>query len=213
MPGTPGAIPSTPALPGTPGTKSAGAPAIPGNPQVKPASTPETPGTPLTPGTPAIPGAPATPGAKPPGLPAPSGTPGSKPSQGTPSSSGNNNFQQDCVDTHNKLRARHGSPPLIWNKQLEVHAQGWANHLANRNIFKHDIAGLTKYGEGENIAWFSTTGAGSFACSQAVQSWYNEVKDYDYQKGDAKTPGKQVLHFTQVSKLYILNTDVSFVYT
>jgi hypothetical protein len=43
-----------------------------------------------------------------------------------------------------------------------------------------------------------------FTCSQAVQSWYNEIKDYDYQKADAKTSGKQVLHFTQVSLLSVL---------
>ncbi len=73
-------------------------------------------------------------------------------------------------------------------------------------MFKHDIAGLTKYEEGENIAWFQgkeTKCVGKvtnecFTCSQAVQSWYAEIKDYDYQKADAKTPGKQVLHFTQV---------------
>jgi hypothetical protein len=87
-----------------------------------------------------------------------------------------------------------------------MHAQEWANQLAIRNIFKHDDAGLKKYEEGENIAWTQgkdTKCVGQltddcFKCSQAVESWYAEVKDYDYKKGDAKSTGKQVLHFTQV---------------
>ena len=104
------------------------------------------------------------------------------------------------------LRAIHGSPPLTWTKELEAHAQDWANNLATRDAVEHDTEGLGKYQEGENIAWFTgklakcTTEVKDdcFTCKEAVQSWYDEVANYDFQKGDANQPGKSFLHFTQV---------------
>ena len=129
-------------------------------------------------------------------LPAPS------PPPGTPY-----NFNQDCVNSHNKLRAQHGSPPVTWNKALADHAQEWVNNLAKRDAFEHDIAGLAKYQEGENIAWFMGKGkvcttkltSDCYPCSKVVQPWYNEVKDYDFVKAGAKSAGLPVLHFTQVA--------------
>lgn len=123
-----------------------------------------------------------------------------------PSTSKPYNFNQDCILTHNKLRAQHGSPPLAWSKELENHAKRWATNLATRDVFEHDIAGLKKYREGENIAWFigkeklCTTELRDdcYACSKVVQPWYNEVKDYDFVKGEEKSPGLPVRHFTQV---------------
>ena len=115
-------------------------------------------------------------------------------------------FSQDCVDSHNKLRALHGSPPLAWSQELTDHAQKWVDSLAKRDAFEHDNAGLAKYEEGENIAWFMGKGKvcttklmdDCYPCSTAVQPWYDEIKDYDFQKGAAKSPGLPVLHFTQV---------------
>ncbi len=111
------------------------------------------------------------------------------------------------MDSHNKLRALHGAPPLTWSKELANHAQEWVNNLAKRDAFEHDIAGLNKYQEGENIAWFMgkakvcTTELtdNCYPCGTAVRPWYNEIKDYDFGKATAKSPGLPVLHFTQVN--------------
>ena len=40
-------------------------------------------------------------------------------------------FEKDCLEAHNKYRAKHGVPPLKWNAQLKADAQTWANHLAD----------------------------------------------------------------------------------
>ena len=37
-----------------------------------------------------------------------------------------------------------------------------------------------------------------YPCNKAIKPWYNEVKDYDFAKGGAKSRGLPVLHFTQV---------------
>ena len=92
--------------------------------------------------------------------------------------------------------------------------------MAKRDAFEHDNVGLAKYEEGENIAWFMGKGkvctteitVDCYPCSKAVQPWYDEIKDYDFQKGAAKSPGLPVLHFTQVqycicsflNKFYVL---------
>ncbi|XP_028414933.1 uncharacterized protein LOC114538021 isoform X2 [Dendronephthya gigantea] len=192
--------PSTPAV--KPATQSPAIPAV--KPATQGPATPAAKPTTQSPSTTAV-----KPATQSPSTPAVNPTTPAAPAQGTPAAQASNqpyDFNKDCVTSHNKLRAVHGSPALAWSKELEVHAQEWANHLANRDIFKHDIAGLTKYQEGENIAWFmgkdkkcaGKVTSDCYTCGSAVQSWYNEVKDYDYQKADAKTPGKQVLHFTQV---------------
>ena len=45
--------------------------------------------------------------------------------------SGMTGFEKDCLEAHNKYRAKHGVPPLKWNAQLKADAQKWANHLAD----------------------------------------------------------------------------------
>ena len=42
-------------------------------------------------------------------------------------------FEKDCLESHNEYRAKHGVPPLKWNKQLQEDAQRWANILAQRS--------------------------------------------------------------------------------
>ena len=59
-------------------------------------------------------------------------------------------FEQDCLKAHNEYRAKHGVPPLKWNKQLRDDAQKWANTLAQRGdivyvyIFLFVFAALRK---------------------------------------------------------------------
>ena len=119
------------------------------------------------------------------------------------------NFNNDCINSHNTLRGIHGCPPLRWSTELESHAQDWANNLATRDIVDHDREGLQTYQEGENIAWFTGTLTkcttevkdDCITCKEAVQSWYDEIINYDFGKGDAKSPGTPFLHFTQVCLL------------
>lgn len=84
------------------------------------------------------------------------------------------------VSTHNKHRARHGAPPLVWDKTVAASAQAWAD----RCKFEHSSSGY-----GENLAW-------GFSSWQAVvDAWYDEQKLYDYKSHAWST---QIGHFTQV---------------
>ncbi|KAG0302243.1 hypothetical protein BGZ97_002434 [Linnemannia gamsii] len=88
--------------------------------------------------------------------------------------------QTIVLDTHNKHRARHGSPPLTWNAQAAQFGNNWIQACQ----FKHSGG---KYGE--NLA------AGYKDFKTAIDVWYNEVSKYNYNRpGFSPATG----HFTQV---------------
>uniref|UniRef100_A0A1I8PNM4 SCP domain-containing protein n=1 Tax=Stomoxys calcitrans TaxID=35570 RepID=A0A1I8PNM4_STOCA len=97
-------------------------------------------------------------------------------------------LQGRCLLSHNQFRELHGVKPLTLNKEMCDFAMEWAQHLAKKNKLKHRKK--NKYGE--NLA----LGTGSsYNVEDAVQSWYDEMENYDYKK-----PGfsAQTGHFTQV---------------
>jgi len=99
------------------------------------------------------------------------------------------NFEVECLNEHNKYRAKHGCPSLKLNKELSKFAKEWAQYLANSNKFEH----RSNSTYGENIYMASgkkVTG------KEPVQNWYSEVKNYRYggQDGFSSNSG----HFTQV---------------
>ncbi|KAG0321794.1 hypothetical protein BGZ97_010356 [Linnemannia gamsii] len=84
------------------------------------------------------------------------------------------------LNAHNTLRAKHGAPALTWDTTSAKHGDNWLKACD----FKHSHG---KYGE--NLA------AGYKDFPAAVQAWYDEVKDYDF-----NNPGfsGKTGHFTQV---------------
>ncbi len=62
--------------------------------------------------------------------------------------------ERDMLEAHNLARDQVGLPPLIWNESLVRDAEGWANHLAQRNLFDHASPEIRK-GQGENL-WRGT---------------------------------------------------------
>lgn len=121
-------------------------------------------------------------------------------------------FELDCLISHNKYRAIHGSPAMTLNRKLCNLAQDWAEvrnclqylmrlwkatsscgvfifkHLAQKNSLSH----RPNNDYGENI--YSSMNFDPTA-EQCVKSWYDEIKNYSYSK-----PGfsSQTGHFTQV---------------
>lgn len=114
-------------------------------------------------------------------------------------------FSQGCLDTHNKYRRQHGSPPLSWSKELQERAQAWADNLAVTGVAKHDYKGIEDNGEGENIGYFKPSrpkcqgkqSPACYACGETVKDWYDEIENYDFFTGKTVN-GKIYLHFTQV---------------
>ncbi|XP_031554982.1 uncharacterized protein LOC116291892 isoform X1 [Actinia tenebrosa] len=121
---------------------------------------------------------------------------------GATSSAEPKGFFKDCLDQHNKLRAKHGVPPLKWSKKLADNALRVAKMNADLGRMKHDPKNNN---EGENLAYFGPPQpkcegpkvGNCFQCREVVDDWYSEIKDYDFAAGKSRNGGV-VLHFTQV---------------
>jgi uncharacterized protein YkwD len=93
------------------------------------------------------------------------------------------------VDAHNRFRAKHCAPPLVWSKKLADVAQKWANTLRDKGcIFGHSPG--AKYGE--NLA-AGTQGA--LDPESTVGMWYDEISKYKFPNGGFSM---ETGHFTQV---------------
>jgi len=112
-------------------------------------------------------------------------------------------FERNCLEAHNKYRAKHGSPPLVWSESLAADAKKWVDELAATNQYKHDP---NRGPQGESVSFFTPPRPKCMgerkkecvACEEMVADWYNEVKDYDFNTGKGRNNGDVVLHFTQV---------------
>ncbi|CAL8239225.1 unnamed protein product [Gadus morhua 'NCC'] len=97
-------------------------------------------------------------------------------------------FQKEFLTTHNTYRQMHQSPPLTLSKDLNESAQSWADHLL-------DIGKMEHRSNGENIFYMSSSAPINLTGKEAVESWYGEVKDYEYNSPGCKD---NTDHFTQV---------------
>ena len=118
--------------------------------------------------------------------------------------------EQNCLDAHNHYRAKHGVPPLRWNKTLALAALKWANHLLHKEQnLVHDTKTMLRDHQGENLGKYVTNPVIPLCrktddpvtycknCWDMVKLWYDEIKYYDFTKGDGNGKGA-FLHFTQV---------------
>ena len=87
--------------------------------------------------------------------------------------------QRECIEVHNKYRANHGAPPLVFDQKLADEAQA----LIDKGVFKHsDWVELKN--KGAAFAWGSL-----FPTFTAViKNWHDEGLYYDYQTGNPKKP-------------------------
>ncbi|XP_064535158.1 Golgi-associated plant pathogenesis-related protein 1 isoform X1 [Drosophila montana] len=97
-------------------------------------------------------------------------------------------FEQEVLKAHNAHRAQHNAPPLELDGSLNKLATNWAQHLLANNRMEH----RQNSGYGENIYMAS---GGNLGGADAVDSWYNEINDYNW-----RSPSFQMNtgHFTQV---------------
>ncbi|KAF4524070.1 hypothetical protein B566_EDAN013018, partial [Ephemera danica] len=93
-------------------------------------------------------------------------------------------FEIEALKAHNEFRELHGAPPLIF------YANEWAKYLAGRNTLQHRTE--RTYGENLYAMWGSGINVNGRA---AVQSWYDEVKNYNH---SYPVFGMNTGHFTQV---------------
>jgi len=112
-------------------------------------------------------------------------------------------FNKLEIKKHNELRKKHHVDDLIINKELITIAQKHAEKIAKSKQFQHsnkkDRELKDHKGEwvGENIYYNWSSARPSYESGNASQSWYDEIKDYDFKKGGSSNGGV-VGHFTQV---------------
>uniref|UniRef100_A0A671QZS7 GLI pathogenesis-related 2 n=1 Tax=Sinocyclocheilus anshuiensis TaxID=1608454 RepID=A0A671QZS7_9TELE len=101
-------------------------------------------------------------------------------------------FEAEFLQTHNAYRKQHGAPPLTINKNLCRSSQEWAEYLLSISTLMHSSG---EYGENVYYAWSSASKRLTGQRREAVESWYSEIKDYNFSR-----PGftSKTGHFTQV---------------
>ncbi|KAM9778236.1 serotriflin-like isoform X2 [Syngnathus typhle] len=104
--------------------------------------------------------------------------------------------QNEIVNKHNTLR-RNVSPSasnmlkMSWNREAARNAQNWAN-TCSMNHSPASYREISTSGCGENLYMSSYKNS----WSNAIQAWYDEVKDWRYGVGSVN--GRVVGHFTQI---------------
>uniref|UniRef100_UPI00398F20F7 GLI pathogenesis-related 2 isoform X1 n=2 Tax=Pristiophorus japonicus TaxID=55135 RepID=UPI00398F20F7 len=99
-------------------------------------------------------------------------------------------FAVQLLKSLNEYRMKHGARPLTMNPLIGIKAEKWAKHLVTSRTLQHSD---TPYGE--NIWCQQGSASGQVTGQEAVDLWYNEVKNYDF-----ASPGfqKNCGHFTQL---------------
>lgn len=96
------------------------------------------------------------------------------------------NIEYPCIQYHNYLRSLHPGTPKFRrpSNRLQGYAKQRAYELASTDNFNHPSQ--SKYGENLYYSWGKEA-----TCWDALISWYNEIRDYDYNNPTYS-------HFTQV---------------
>ena len=89
----------------------------------------------------------------------------------------------------NKYRMMHAAPPLVLSLNLSEAATTWAMKNAEDNQELLDVN--SKYGQ----TMFSTGDIGGNVGKRAVESWYNQIRFYDFHSPKANL---KAAYFTQM---------------
>ncbi len=103
-------------------------------------------------------------------------------------------FQTEALAAANSYRAKHHAPPLVLDSDLTTYAKQRAASRSEQEQLNAGHDGLRE-GTGENIFWGAGSGTTPSAGAAAVQSWYGEIADYDFDKAEF---GGSTGHFTQL---------------
>ncbi|XP_072015667.1 Golgi-associated plant pathogenesis-related protein 1-like [Amphiura filiformis] len=96
-------------------------------------------------------------------------------------------FQEQCLTAHNKVRAQHQGQPLTFSDDLLTAAKNWAETLAERGFLQHSES----QSYGENIMITDE----DISAEEVVERWAAEEEKYDY---DQARWQKGTTHFTQM---------------
>ncbi|CAL8083290.1 unnamed protein product [Calicophoron daubneyi] len=97
---------------------------------------------------------------------------------------------KDALEAHNRFRAAHGCPRLVYNSGLARSAQNWANEIAKSGNMRHS----NDKSHGENLAYRWSSAQVALSGAEAAQMWYDEIKFHDFNGQFQPKSG----HFTQL---------------
>ncbi|VDK85243.1 unnamed protein product [Dibothriocephalus latus] len=105
------------------------------------------------------------------------------------SMSENEDFNDECLREHNRIRKNHSVKPLRHSHALDRTAQEWAENLLKKEVVTNSP--LSSRGElGESISKRTSTSeavdisADPFvAGTEVVAQWYNDINSYNFQTG------------------------------
>ncbi|MEE6511080.1 hypothetical protein FKM82_017383 [Ascaphus truei] len=105
--------------------------------------------------------------------------------------------QQEIVNKHNDLRKNVKPSPsnmlkMTWNTEAATHAKNWAKKCTHAHSNADDRK-ISTSGCGENLYMANRL----HSWNKAIQSWFDEAKDFNYGSG-AKSTGAVVGHYTQL---------------
>ena len=83
----------------------------------------------------------------------------------------------ELTDYVNAYRAKHNSPPLLWDDTISAFAQEYSLYLVTHNLFQHS----NKEGYGENLAYFQGYPNEMMTLiKKSIDLWYDEIKLYNF---------------------------------
>jgi hypothetical protein len=87
------------------------------------------------------------------------------------------NIVKEISSYINNYRTKHQATPLTWDNNIAAFSQQWSFYLLSNNLFQHS----QNKSYGENLAMFQGYGSNILELfKMAIDSWYNEVKSYDF---------------------------------
>eukprot|EP00658_Telonema_sp_P-2_P060247 TRINITY_DN49203_c0_g1_i2.p1 TRINITY_DN49203_c0_g1~~TRINITY_DN49203_c0_g1_i2.p1 ORF type:complete len:251 (+),score=61.31 TRINITY_DN49203_c0_g1_i2:134-886(+) len=95
-------------------------------------------------------------------------------------------FKAAMLEGHNKYRAKHSAPEVKWSDSCARNAQLCVDHCQATGSLSHSHYA----GQGQNV-YFGHPGR---SAEHALDSWYSEIKDYDFEQHQGHHTG----HFTQI---------------
>lgn len=102
---------------------------------------------------------------------------------------------EKLLNRHNYYRAQHQVGDLKLLDDLVKMAQESADDMAATNTFAHTGKKYEGKWCGENLYKCWTSGGSCYTGEEAADDWYDEIKDYDFTKGEF---GMDTGHFTQL---------------
>ena len=112
-----------------------------------------------------------------------------------------------ALESHNRVRAKHGLTPLKWSNKLAAYSQEWSDHLGGgRSCKMYHRSGRPAYGENLFISsakvWTHegkevSREKNNVTIRDVVKKWADEEMYYNYNTNSCQ-PGQQCGHYTQI---------------